>query len=201
MDYEKFASEIKSRTAKRRKERADLQDQVYAASNALKIAKHKRQYSGTPDRYKTAQADCNKALEELQSCETRLNEFNSRGYIFKYNELISADEMLSNSYQNEQEKIEKAMKNSLKAIREQLLPLVNRFKEHYQTGNDALKMMALETEPDIEYSQNLEFRNMTLESFGDISYNDENPVEKVLTMIDAVLNDHYFSITVDNNNL
>lgn len=202
MDYEKFASAIESKTAERRSKREDLQARVKTARDALNAAEYKAQHSGTPSRYKAEKQACNKAFQELQAREMELNEFNSRGYLFTYDELVSADNMLSTSYQKEQDGLEKTLKDYLQALQNRLLPLSQKFEEHRKTGNAALKMMASETEPDLDYSSNPEFRSMSLnfEDIPGLDSNDDNVVENVLKMIDAVLNDRHFSITVDNNN-
>lgn len=193
MDYKKFTAQIEKEVAQATAERDALENKVSEAQRAAAAAEEKCNQiaqGDDVDAYLTAKTAAAQAAEKADFYSMKLT--NNKRYVYTLEQLYTAREELSNSYREEQDELEKAMKESLDALQKKLLPLVQKFADHRAAGNSALRKMATVTDPTDSNNNGMQANIVGIEGY----YNTNNDIEKLLKVIDAILNDKRY-ITVN----
>lgn len=193
MDYKKFTAQIEKEVAQTTAEREALENKVSEAQKEAAAAEEKCNQiaqGDDVDAYLTAKTAAAQAAERADFYSMKLN--SKKRYVYTLEQLYNAREKLSNSYGEEQDELEKAMKESLDALQKKLLPLVQKFADHRAAGNSALRKMATLTDPTDSNNNGMQANIVGIEGY----YNTNNDIEKLLKVIDAILNDKRY-ITVN----
>lgn len=193
MDYKKFATQVETKISKVSTKRQDLENKIAEAREEAAAAEEKCNMiaqGDDVDAYLAAKTSATQAAEKAEFYSMKLDSFNL--YIFTIEQLRTAKAELRKSYTEEQEEIEKVIKDGFKTLRKQLLPLVQKFKEHRDTGNATLQKMTTATDPGDNNNHELEIEALahSLASGVDVYYEEDINPDKILKFINDTLNDH-----------
>ena len=189
MDYKKFATQIETEVSKAKAQRDALEDKIREAKSEAAATEERCTQTAQGDdvnSYLAAKTAATQAAEKVDFYSMKLDGLNP--YVYTLEQLYTAREEISEDYRKEQEELEKAMRDDLKALKDKLLPLAQKFEEHRKAGNAALRTMASATD---QTDNNNNGTHANIIGIGGY-YNPDNDVEKLLKVIEAILNNQRY---------